>query len=107
MVWAPAPYYWGGGFWGPWAVGVGTAVVLGELTDSETHKETVSYQVAPDSPGAKLLAAYQLTQVECGPPDLVVIWGPNNSPICARPNQYVAAGTYQLDPTNLTLASAQ
>ena len=101
--WYPAPYYYGGGFWGPWAFGVTTAVVLGEVTDEEG--ETVqSYEVAPDTPGAQLLKAYGLTQAQCGPQGLVVIWGPENSVICAHPNATVAAGTYGLDTSNLTIS---
>lgn len=97
--------YWGGGFWGPWAVGVGTAVLFGEIVDEEDGEKEQSYQVAPDSPGAKVLSAYALTQVPCGNEGLVVIHGPNNSVVCANPNSTIAAGQYVLDQANLTLSS--
>jgi len=105
VAWAPVPYYWGGGFWGPYAVGAATAALWGTylLPNNVTVQ---SYQVEPDSAGAKLLASYQLTQTPCGPPDLVVIMGPNNSVICAKPNDTVAAGTYVVNEQTLTLASA-
>jgi hypothetical protein len=34
-----------------------------------------------------------------------VIWGPDNSVICAYPNGLVGAGNYELDPATLTLRS--
>ena len=104
-IWYPAPIYWGGGFWGPWAFGVTTAVVFGSIVDEETHETVSSYEVAKDSPGAKVLAAYELTQTPCGPAGLVVIHGPDNAPVCATPNSSVAAGDYYLDVSNLTLYS--
>jgi len=51
------------------------------------------------------LQSYQLVQVKCGPPDLVVIYGPEKSVICANPNAYVGVGEYQLDPASLSLVS--
>ncbi|HUA09039.1 MAG TPA: hypothetical protein VMA98_07160 [Candidatus Acidoferrales bacterium] len=103
-VWAPAPIYWGGGFWGAFAIGALTGFVLfGSLDyDNDVY---YSYQVSPGTPGATLLGDYGLTQTPCGPPDLVVIWGPDNSLICAYPNNLVAPGTYDIDPTTLTLVS--
>jgi hypothetical protein len=102
-TWNPAPHYWGGGFWGPWALGAVTAALFGAIYFDNATLD--SYQVEPDSPGAELLANYQLTQVPCGPPDLVVIFGPDNSVICADPSDEVAAGEYQLDPADLTIVS--
>jgi hypothetical protein len=103
VVWNPAPRYWGGGFWGPFALGVATAAIFGSIYyDDETLD---SYQVYADTPGAQLLENYQLTQVPCGPPDLVVIFGPDNSVICAEPNNLVSPGEYQLDPSDLTIVS--
>jgi hypothetical protein len=46
-----------------------------------------------------------LTQAPCGPPNLVVIYGPNNSVICATPNELVAAGNYSVNTSNLTIVS--
>jgi hypothetical protein len=103
VAWYPAPIYYGGGFWGAWAIGAATAVAFGTIYyDNQTIK---SYQVEPETPGAQLLTSYHLTQVPCGPPDLVVIHGPNNSAICAKPNTLVAAGAYNVDSSNLTIIS--
>ncbi|HET9029624.1 MAG TPA: hypothetical protein VFN49_05555, partial [Candidatus Aquilonibacter sp.] len=79
VIWVPAPYYYGGGFWGPFAWGATTAIVLGAVIDDESHEEVKSYQVAPDSPGAKVLQAYHLQQVECKSSGVVVIYGPQQS----------------------------
>jgi hypothetical protein len=103
-AWYPAPYYYGGGFWGAFAVGVTSAAVYGSIVAANNVPIT-SYEVEPESPGAKLLASYQLTQTPCGPPNLVVIYGPNSSVICARPNGLVAAGNYSVDSKSLTIVS--
>lgn len=104
--WYPAPIYWGGGFWGPYAAGAfAVGFFLGSIIDYQNQYIYPSYQVAPSSPGAQLLQNYGLQQTECGPPNLVVIWGPDNSVICAYPNDMVAAGNYELDPTTLTIVS--
>lgn len=106
VPWYPAPIYWGGGFWGPFAIsGFVVGVLFGSIIDYQNQVIYPSYQVEPSSPGAQLLQNYGLQQTECGPPDLVVIWGPGNSVICAFPNNLVAAGNYQLDPTTLSLVS--
>ncbi|MBV8602714.1 MAG: hypothetical protein JO359_14200 [Candidatus Eremiobacteraeota bacterium] len=103
--WYPVPTYWAGGFWGGFAVGAATsAVVYGSLV-APNNVTVTSYQVQPESPGAKLLESYKLTQVPCGPPNLVVIYGPSNSVICAKPNALVAAGNYSADSKSLTLTS--
>jgi len=106
VSWQPAPIYWGGGFWGPWAIGAVTgALMFGAIEDDQAQLTYPSYQVEPDSPGAQLLQNYGLQQTPCGPPDLVVIWGPNNSVICAYPNGTVGEGNYELDPSTLTIVS--
>jgi hypothetical protein len=102
VAWNPAPAYWGGGFWGALAF-TAAAALFGEI--AYAGQTYTSYQVYPDSPGAQLLANYQLTQTPCGPPNLVVIWGPDNSLICAFPNNVVGPGEYDVDPTTLTLVS--
>jgi hypothetical protein len=102
--WNPAPLYWGGGFWGGWAIAALAAVVFyGEIVDAQTGYVYPSYLIEPDSPGAQLLANYGLQQTSCGPPDLVVIWGPMNSVICTYPNDMVGPGNYGFDPATLTL----
>src|SRR5208337_1844119 len=105
VVWAPAPAYWGGGFWGAFAIGVTSAAVYGTIVNSYTHQTITSYQVQPSSPGATLLSNYHLTQTQCGPANLVNIYGPNDSAICAYPNDLVSAGNYTVDSTNLSLVS--
>jgi hypothetical protein len=102
-AWYPAPTYWGGGFWGPFAVGVTSAAIYGTIVANNTTY--TSYQIQQDSPGAKLLQSYHLTQTPCGPPGLVVIYGPNNSVICADPNNLVSAGNYSVNSQTLTLTS--
>ena len=105
--WRPAPIYWGGGFWGPWALaGLTGAVLYGSLLDAQDRWVVPSYQAESDSPGWHLLADYGLQQTACGPPNLVDIWGPDNSLICALPDDAVAAGDYEVDPATLTLVAA-
>lgn len=107
VAWRPAPVYWGGGFWGPWALaGLAAAAYYGSIPDAQAQIVYPSYQVEPDSPGAELLQDYGLQQTPCGPPDLVVIWGPDNSVICALPNDTVGPGNYQVDPSTFSLVSA-
>ena len=88
-MWVGYDGYWGNGFWGPLAYGLSAA----------------SCVVATGSPGASLLQAYDLRQTPCGPPDLVEIYGPDGSEICAYPNALVAPGAYSVDPDTLTLYS--
>ena len=104
VAWHPAPIYWGGGFWGPFALATLTdALLVGAIIDYDNHTIYPSYQVEPDTPGADLLNDYGLAQTQCGPPNLVVIWGPDNSVICAVPNDMVAPGNYEVDPSTFTL----
>ena len=105
VAWAPAPAYYGGGFWGAMAIGVTSAAVYGSIVSASTHQTYTSYQVQPSSPGATLLSNYHLTQTQCGPANLVVVYGPNNSVICAYPNDMVTAGNYNLDTSTLSLTS--
>jgi hypothetical protein len=128
--WRPTPCYWGSGFWGPWAstrppggscywngsywgpwglsatapISYGSVLAYGGAS-SYYPADYASYGVAPSSPGAELLYDYGLQQTDCNAPNLVVIWGPDQSVICAFPNDLVAPGTYVLDPDTLTLQS--
>lgn len=102
--WYPAPYYYGGGFWGAFAIGATSAAIYGSIVAANNVTYN-SYQVEPSSPGAKLLTSYQLTQTQCGRPNLVVIYGPNNSVICAYPNNLIAAGNYSVNSQTLTIVS--
>jgi len=61
--------------------------------------------VQPNSPGSTFLSNYQLVQVQCGPPNLVVVYGPQNSVICANPNNLVGAGNYQLNTDSLSITA--
>ena len=98
--------YWGGGFWGSLALAeLAGALLFGSIVDDQDQLIYPSYQVEPDSPGAQLLQNYGLQQTPCGPPNLVVIWGPDNSVICALPNDTVGPGNYELDPSTLTIVS--
>jgi hypothetical protein len=80
-------------------------MLYGSVAGYDDRQLFASYDVAPRSPGAQLLSDYGLMQTPCGPRDLVVIWGPDNSVICAYPNGLVGAGNYELDPATLTLRS--
>jgi hypothetical protein len=104
-VWAPVGRYYGGGFWGALAISATAAAVYGSITNSATNQTYTSYQVQQNSPGSTLLSNYGLTQTQCGPPNLVVIYGPSNSVICAIPNAKVTAGEYTVDPSNLSIVS--
>ncbi len=103
-IWYPVASYWGGGFWGRWSM-LNPPAPYGAVAGYDDSQLFTSYDVAPQSPGAQLLSDYGLTQAQCGPPNLVVIWGPDNSVICAYPNGLVGAGNYELDPATLTLRS--
>jgi len=104
-AWYPAPYYYGGGFWGAFAIGAAASAVAYGTVVAANNEAVTSYQVEQSSPGAKLLESYKLTQVPCGPANLVVIYGPNNSVICATPNNLVAAGNYSVNQQTLTITS--
>jgi hypothetical protein len=97
IAWAPSPGYWGGGFWGLFAI---------NLAFNEPAPANYYYQVAASSPGAQLLANYGLTQTDCNQPNLVDIIGPDGSEICAYPNDEVGPGQYNVDPSTLSLISA-
>jgi hypothetical protein len=107
VAWRPAPTYWGGGFWGPFALAdLSASVLFGSVLDAENNVYYPSYQIESDTPGYDILNDYGLQQVECGPPGLVEIWGPDDSVVCADPNDEVAAGNYEVDPATFTLVPA-
>jgi hypothetical protein len=106
VAWTAAPTYWGGGFWGAMAIGATSAAVYGSIVNSTNHQTYTSYQVQPSSPGAQLLSNYGLTQTQCGGSNLVNIYGPSGSAICAYPNNTVSAGNYSVNEQNLTITSA-
>lgn len=96
LAWAPSREFWGGGFWGAFAI---------NLAFNEPAPANYYYQVAPSSPGSQLLANYGLTQTDCNQPNLVDITGPDGSEICAYPNDQVGPGQYNVDPSTLSLVS--
>jgi hypothetical protein len=105
--WHAANGYWGGGFWGDFALAsIGGFALYGSIDDSQNGYAYDSYRVDADTPGAELLNDYQLEQAECGPPGLVDIWGPDGSVICAIPNDEVPPGNYQVDEETFTLVPA-
>jgi hypothetical protein len=85
------------------AIGVTSAAVYGAIVDEDTDVTYNSYEVQPGTPGETFLTSYHLTQVKCGGPGLVVVYGPENSVVCAQPNSYVGEGSYRLDTQTLDL----
>ncbi len=99
--WYPVTGYWAGGFWGPFAVGAITGAITGAIVTAASQPQY--YTVQSGAPGFTLLTNYGLTQIRCGGTGLVVINGPSGSVICALPTLTVPAGTYLVEPSNLTL----
>ncbi len=107
VAWQPASGYWGGGFWGPFALANLAGIALyGDIDGGQDQLAYSSYEVEPDSPGSELLADYGLSQTPCGDQNLVVIWGPNGSVVCAYPNGSVGPGEYEVDPSTFRLVPA-
>jgi hypothetical protein len=92
--WVANPGFWGGGFWGSLAA----FTVAGAIWNQTRHTSPMV-----GSPGWVLFQNYGLTPARCGPQNLVYIYGPNNSVMCAYPNMYVLAGFYYVDPATLQL----
>ncbi len=87
--WAPNAGYWGGGFWGPVALGVAFGALV---------------TVALDSPGHLVLENYGLVTIACNPnARQVLLYGPNGSVVCAAPDAMVQPGNYEIDPSSLEL----
>jgi hypothetical protein len=104
--WQPSAVYWGGGFWGPFALsGLSGLIPYGYYQYDESQLFYPSYATAADTPGSLLLQDYGLQQTQCGQANLVVVWGPRNSVICAYPNNRVGAGNYRVDLETLDLVS--
>jgi hypothetical protein len=89
--WVEDHAYWGGGFWGPVAVGV-------------TFGAPVA--IAVDSPGYLVFQNYGLVSVACGD-GVVELYGPGGSVVCATPTALVPAGNYQIDLTTLEITATQ
>jgi len=101
--WYPNPAYWGGGFWGNLAVGVTSAAVAGAVAGSVAGSSSPT--VVVNSPGGQLLSTYGLVQVPCSG-NVVVIYGPSSSVVCAQPTSAVPAGSYTIDSNSLSLIPA-
>lgn len=94
--WSPRGNYWGGGFWGPFAL---FSLAAGQALWAQNRYASPGY----GSPGWYLFQNYGLQPAACGPQNLVYIYGPNNGVMCAYPNEYVLAGFYYVDPATLQL----
>lgn len=102
--WSPNYNYWGGGFWGGFAVGAVTTAVTGAIINSNSSSNTTYVVIEKDTPGYYLFDSYQLTQVECNTSqNLVFIYGPQDTLMCANPNSVVSGGYYDVDPEDLVL----
>jgi hypothetical protein len=101
IPWYPARNYWGYGFWGPWGLSASNVGQFGSVARGGAIYP--SRYASISSPGAQLLMDYELHQTQCGPPNLVIIWGPNNSVICAHASTLALPGNYRLDPATLTI----
>jgi len=95
--WYPNYGYWGGGFWGAFAIGAVTGAIVTAASQPQY------YIVQSGTPGYTLLTNYGLTQVRCGVTNLIVINGPSGGVICAFPTNTIPAGSYIVEPSNLTL----
>jgi hypothetical protein len=88
------PRFWGGGFWGSF----GPFTLSGAIWN-----QTRFTSPSAGSPGWMVFQNYGLQPAPCGPQNLVYVYGPNNSVMCALPNMYVPAGFYWVDPASLQL----
>ena len=86
MAWAPAPYYWGGGFWGAMAIGVTSAAVYGAIVNEDTDVTYNSYEVQAGTPGATFLTTYSYADA-VRPSGLVVVYGPQDRGVRATQRQ--------------------
>jgi hypothetical protein len=100
--WIGYSNYWGDGFWGPFALGS----LSDQYADNGQSEPLPYYQVAASTPGAQLLANYDLTQTPCGSSDLVVLYGPDGGTICAYPNAAVGPGNYTIDESSLSITAS-
>jgi hypothetical protein len=102
VVWSPNYGYWGGGFWGGVAVGAVATGVTTAIINAANQPDYIVIQ--QDSPGYTLFDSYGLTQVRCLEDDSqVYVYGPQDSLICAIPNNLVRAGYYDVDTETLVL----
>lgn len=103
VAWAPNYGYWGGGFWGAAAIGAMTVGVTSAIVNSANNQPTYIV-IEQNTPGYQLFDSYGLTQVQCiEDGSQVYVYGPQDSLICANPNNLVQVGYYDADPETLTL----
>jgi len=103
VAWAPRTNYWGGGFWGPFALGTAAVGMTSAIVNSGSSNY---YTVEQSSPGYNLLSSYGLVQTQClDDPNLVYMYGPQDSLICANPNNLVPSGDYDINIDTLTLVA--
>jgi hypothetical protein len=103
--WHSDDNYWGGGFWGNFLASMVTLGLTSAIINADNSNDAPNYVVIKEnSPGYYLFNNYGLTQVECDTSeDLVFIYGPQNSLICAFPNDNVPAGNYDVNQEGLLL----
>ena len=102
--WSPNYGFWGGGFWGSFALGAATAGVTSAIVSSASNNNDPNFVVIDSSsPGNTLFTSYGLVQVACDSEDLVLIYGPQDSLVCARPTSDVPIGVYDVEPSDMTL----
>jgi len=102
--WYPNRTYWGGGFWGPFAAGAVVGGITGSLvTAAANQNNNTVIVVQQGTPGYNLLDSYGLKQTSRCDETVVIIYGPENSIICATPNTIVRAGRYDIDAEKLIL----
>ena len=103
--WYSDDYYWGGGFWGNFLANMVTVGLTSSIIDGNDYNKNSNYVVIKEnSPGYRLFNNYGLTQVQCDTsPDLAFIYGPQDSLICALPNETISAGYYDVNIKDLVL----
>jgi hypothetical protein len=103
VAWAPRTNYWGGGFWGPFAIGTAAVGMTSAIINAGSSHY---YTVEQNTPGYNLLSSYGLVQTQCSDdPNLVYMYGPQDSLICANPNNLVPSGDYDINIDTLTLVA--
>ena len=102
--WSPNYNYWGGGFWGSFAAGAAVTGLTAAAINASNDDSPEYIVIQEGSPGNTLFSSYGLVQVQCVEGgNLVFIYGPQDSLICATPNSSVVAGFYDVNPTDMTL----
>ncbi len=103
--WSPNQKYWGGGFWGSFIINPTIRVIRQQTNTYDSYSKFTNYQeIEQNAPGDELFKNYQLTQVRCDVnQDLVFVYGPSDTLMCAIPNDKVPAGQYYIDIEDLVL----